>query len=45
MLAGAFRVGVTADDAINRLGNLDLQPFVAAAFLIMAGALLRENTL
>src|SRR5579863_10681973 len=32
VLAAAFRVGVTADYTIDRLCNLDLEPFAATAF-------------
>src|SRR5579863_6819804 len=45
VLAAAFRVGVTADYTIDRLCNLDLEPFAAAAFFVVAGALFRENPL
>src|SRR5712692_11552325 len=43
ILAAAFRIGVSADDALLALRNLDFQPIARTFFLISAVAFLGEN--
>src|SRR5258708_25368605 len=45
MSPAAFRLGVSADDALDSLANLDLQPFAGAAFFVEARAFLRDDAL
>src|ERR1700746_3238884 len=44
VLPCAFRIGVTANDAIHRLRDFDLQPFLAAALFVVAVAAFRKDT-
>src|SRR5580658_493294 len=41
ILPAAFWIGITADYTIDRLCDLDLEPFPAASFFVMAESLFR----